>query len=179
MEVDRRADPGRQARHYRPSARAVCEQVGGHGRSITRVAAGRDCDWYTARPRSAFDRYQTDTQTRRRATSGPPVRVAAAAKPSGRESTGFRTPSGQSQGAEEHDVDPDRISFTRSLRAARRSTRQDLGTTTTNLAAALTDTLTEILHELLPLRRLRSAARVVKRNRALHLTGPGRREHNM
>ncbi len=68
-----------------------------------------------------------------------------------------------SQAADNHDIDPDRISFTRSLRAARRSTRQGLGTTTTNLAAVLGDTLTEILHELLPVRRLRSAARVVKR----------------
>ena len=68
-----------------------------------------------------------------------------------------------SRAAEEHVIDPDQISFTRSLRAARRSSRQGLGTSTTNLAAGITDTLTEILHELLPLRRLRSAARVVAR----------------
>jgi hypothetical protein len=68
-----------------------------------------------------------------------------------------------STAAEDRGVDPDRISFTRTLRAARRSTRAGLGTATTNLAVALTDTITEILHELLPARRLRAAARVVKR----------------
>jgi hypothetical protein len=65
--------------------------------------------------------------------------------------------------ADEIDLDPDRVSFTRSLRAARRSTRAGLGTATHNLTLALVDTIIEIVHELLPTRPLRSAARVVKR----------------
>jgi hypothetical protein len=65
--------------------------------------------------------------------------------------------------ADEIDLDPDRVSFTRSLRAARRSTRAGLGTATHNLTLALVDTIVEIVHELLPARALRSAARVVKR----------------
>lgn len=68
-----------------------------------------------------------------------------------------------SDAADDADVDPDRISFLRTLRAARRPTRAGLGTATTNLAAALGEAITEIIHELLPARRLRSAARVVKR----------------
>jgi hypothetical protein len=58
---------------------------------------------------------------------------------------------------------PDLGSFTRSLRAARRSARAGIGTTTTNLATALLHAITEIVHELLPTRRLRTAPRVVKR----------------
>ena len=80
-----------------------------------------------------------------------------------------------SHAADDHNIDPDRISFTRSLRAARRSTRAGLGTATTNLAIALTDTIGEILHELLPVRRLRSAARVVKRKMSNY--GVKRPEH--
>ena len=80
-----------------------------------------------------------------------------------------------STAADDQDLDPDRISFTRTLRAARRSTRAGLGTATINLAAALTDTLAEILHELLPQRRLRSAARVVKRKMSNY--GVKRAEH--
>ena len=80
-----------------------------------------------------------------------------------------------SHAAEDHDIDPDRISFTRSLRAARRSTRAGLGTATTNLALALSDTIAEIVHELLPARRLRSAARVVKRKMSNY--GVKRPEH--
>ena len=80
-----------------------------------------------------------------------------------------------SHAAADHDIDPDRVSFTRSLRAARRSTRAGLGTATTNLAVALTDTIAEILHELLPVRRLRSAARVVKRKMSNY--GVKRPEH--
>ena len=68
-----------------------------------------------------------------------------------------------STAAADRDVDPDRVSFTRSLHAARRSVRAGLGNATTNLALALPAVLTEITHELLPLRRLRAAARVVKR----------------
>lgn len=62
-----------------------------------------------------------------------------------------------------HGVDPDRISFTRALHAARRSVRAGLGTATETLAVALPQTLTEIAHQFLPRRRLRAAARVVKR----------------
>ncbi len=65
--------------------------------------------------------------------------------------------------AADRDVDPDRVSFTRSLHAARRSVRAGLGNAATNLALALPAVLTEITHEFLPLRRLRAAARVVKR----------------
>lgn len=81
--------------------------------------------------------------------------------------------------ADHHDVDPDRISFTRSLHAARRSTRTQTGTSATALRVALTAAITEIGAELLPRRRLRAAARVVKRKmsnygvkRAEHRTWP-------
>lgn len=77
--------------------------------------------------------------------------------------------------ADDADVDPDRISFTRSLRAARRSVRAGLGAATHTLAIALGDTITEIVQELLPLRRLRSAARVVKRKMSNY--GVKRPEH--
>ena len=80
-----------------------------------------------------------------------------------------------SHAADDRDLDPDRISFTRTLRAARRSTRAGLGTSAIILATALTDTLAEILHELLPARRLRSAARVVKRKMSSY--GVKRAEH--
>jgi hypothetical protein len=60
-------------------------------------------------------------------------------------------------------VDPDRISFTRALNAARRSVRAGLGTAARALTQALPAIITEICHELLPPRRLRAAARVVKR----------------
>lgn len=65
--------------------------------------------------------------------------------------------------AHDQDVDPDRVSFTRTLHAARRSVRAGLGAATRTLIAALPDTIAEICHELLPARRLRAAARVVKR----------------
>jgi hypothetical protein len=67
------------------------------------------------------------------------------------------------QTAEDNGVDPDRVSFTRALRAARRSVRAGIGSTTQNLTAALPETLAEISSGLLPERRLRAAARVVKR----------------
>ena len=67
------------------------------------------------------------------------------------------------QSADDNGVDPDRVSFTRALRAACRSVRARIGTTTANLAAALPATLAEISSDLLPDRRLRGAARVVKR----------------
>ncbi len=76
-------------------------------------------------------------------------------------------------------VDPDRISFTRSLRAARRSVRTQQGTAPQALAAALVAAIREILACLLPPRRLRAAARVVKRKmsefgvkRAVHRAWP-------
>jgi hypothetical protein len=60
-------------------------------------------------------------------------------------------------------VDPDRISFTRAINAARRSVRAGLGTATRALTVALPAIIAEICHELVPPRRLRAAARVVKR----------------
>jgi hypothetical protein len=68
-----------------------------------------------------------------------------------------------STAAADRDLDPDRLSFTRSLHAARRSVRAGLGNAATNLSLALPAVLSEITRELLPLRRLRAAARVVKR----------------
>lgn len=65
--------------------------------------------------------------------------------------------------ADHHDVDPDRISFTRSLRAVRRSVRTQTGTSSTALRVALHAAIAEIGAELLPRRRLRAAARVIKR----------------
>jgi hypothetical protein len=60
-------------------------------------------------------------------------------------------------------IDPDRLSFTRTAHAARRSVRAGLGTATQALAVALGEAVTEICRELLPTRRLRAAPRVVKR----------------
>ncbi len=60
-------------------------------------------------------------------------------------------------------VDPDRLSFTRSLHAARRSVRAGLGTAVLTLAVSLPRTIAEICAELLPRRRLRAAARVIRR----------------
>lgn len=77
--------------------------------------------------------------------------------------------------ADDADVDPDRISFTRTLRAARRSVRAGIGTTITALTVTLDHTITEIVHELLPVRRLRAAARVVKRKMSNY--GVKRPEH--
>jgi Transposase DDE domain len=81
--------------------------------------------------------------------------------------------------ADYHDVDPDRISFTRSLHAARRSARTQTGTSITALRVALHAAITEIGAELLPHRRLGAADRVVKRKmsnygvkRAEHRTWP-------
>ena len=64
--------------------------------------------------------------------------------------------------ADHNDLDPDRISFTKTLHAARRSVRTGLSGTV-NLAAALHRAISEILHPLLPKRRLRANARVVRR----------------
>ena len=65
--------------------------------------------------------------------------------------------------ATDQHVDPDRVSFTASLNAARRSVRAGLGVATRILALALPVTLAEIARQLLRPRRLRAAARVVKR----------------
>ena len=65
--------------------------------------------------------------------------------------------------ADHDDIDPDRLSFTRSLRAARRSVRAGFGASSAALTVAFTTARTEIAHELLPQRRLRAAARVIKR----------------
>jgi hypothetical protein len=62
-----------------------------------------------------------------------------------------------------HSIDPDRISFTRALNAARRSVRAGLGASSATLAAALPATINEICRRLLPPRRLRAAPRAVKR----------------
>jgi hypothetical protein len=80
--------------------------------------------------------------------------------------------------ADDHDLDPDRISFTTALHAARRSIRTGLSDTI-NLASALRRAISELLHGLLPKRRLRTNARVVRRKmsnynlkRAQHRTWP-------
>jgi hypothetical protein len=62
-----------------------------------------------------------------------------------------------------HGIDPDRVSFTRALRAARRSVRSGTGTAAEALASSLSLAVAEICRELLPERRLRAAGRVVKR----------------
>ena len=61
-----------------------------------------------------------------------------------------------------HDLDPDRISFTKAMHAPRRSIATGL-TDNTNLASALRRATTELIHGLLPKRRLRANARVVRR----------------
>jgi Insertion element 4 transposase N-terminal/Transposase DDE domain len=73
------------------------------------------------------------------------------------------------------DLDPDRVSFTRSLRAARRSVRFGVGTASHAIDLALQAAITEITRELLPDRRLRAAARVVKRKMSNY--GVKRAEH--
>lgn len=65
--------------------------------------------------------------------------------------------------AADRGVDADRVSFTAALHAARRSVRAGLGAATHTLAAALPATLAEIADRLLPRRRLRAAAPVIKR----------------
>ena len=64
--------------------------------------------------------------------------------------------------AHDHDLDPDRISFTTALHAARRSIRTGLSETV-NLTSALRRATSELVHGLLPKRRLRANARVVRR----------------
>lgn len=65
--------------------------------------------------------------------------------------------------ADDNGIDPDRLSFTRSLRASRRSVRAGVGTSTKAVRQALYAAAVEIGHELVAERRLRMAARVVKR----------------
>ena len=74
--------------------------------------------------------------------------------------------------------DPDRLSFTAGLQAARRSVRRGLDATMT-LARAIERATAEILAALLPVRRLRSEPRVVRRKmsnfgvkRAIHRQWP-------
>lgn len=74
-----------------------------------------------------------------------------------------------------HDLDPDRISFTRSLRAARRSVRSQAGISSLQLTLGLALALSETCFELLPPRRMRAAARVVKRKMSNY--GVKRAEH--
>ena len=81
--------------------------------------------------------------------------------------------------ADDEDIDPDRLSFTRALHAARRSVRTGVSAGA-GLAVALRHAIVEILACLLPLRRLRANARVVKRKmsnyalkRAAHRAWPG------
>jgi hypothetical protein len=77
--------------------------------------------------------------------------------------------------AHDGDVDPDRISFTRTMRAAKRSIRRPAGDSV-SLTAALFHAIAEILQELLPLRRLRSAPPVVKRKMSnFHVKRPEHR----
>lgn len=77
--------------------------------------------------------------------------------------------------AAQRGVDPDRISFTRTAHAARRSVRSGLGAATRTLTVALPATLAEICRELVPRRRLRANPRVVKRKMSGY--GAKRSEH--
>ena len=66
--------------------------------------------------------------------------------------------------ATDYGHDPDRLSFTRSLRAARRTHRKPPGFFPLTSSSAADQSVTaEILHELLPARRSRTNPRVVKR----------------
>lgn len=66
------------------------------------------------------------------------------------------------QAADHKKIDPDKISFTNALHATRRSVRRGLDSGNT-LAMTAHRAITEILHRLLPERRLRSNARVIRR----------------
>ncbi|MEU9114859.1 transposase [Streptomyces sp. NPDC048483] len=67
------------------------------------------------------------------------------------------------QAALDHDVDPDRISFTRSLRIVRRQVPAQAAFSPHQTHRALTRTLAEIGQRLLPRRRHRTCPRVIKR----------------
>ncbi len=73
-------------------------------------------------------------------------------------------------------TDSDRLSFTRALKAARRSVRAGLGTAIAVLSKALEEAKAEICRHLLPPRRLRAAPRVVKRKMSNY--GVKRAEHH-
>jgi hypothetical protein len=73
-------------------------------------------------------------------------------------------------------VDPDRVSFTRALHAARRSVRSGLGTAAQALASPLPEVVAEINSGLVRERRLRAAVRVVKRKMSNY--GVKRPEHS-
>jgi hypothetical protein len=77
--------------------------------------------------------------------------------------------------ADGNGIDPDQVSFTRSLRASRRSVRAGIGTSAKAVRTALRAAVVEIAHELVPPRRLRLAARVVKRKMSNY--GVKRAEH--
>ncbi|MER8003419.1 hypothetical protein [Streptomyces sp. NPDC095613] len=68
--------------------------------------------------------------------------------------------------ARDEGCDPDRISFTRTLRVVRRHVTGRAALFPSRLTRALTHTLREIRERLLPPRRLRSSARVIKRKMA-------------
>jgi hypothetical protein len=75
----------------------------------------------------------------------------------------LRHPGRDEQRAGDRGVDPDRVSFTRALHEARRSVRSGLGTAIGTPAAALPDVMAETNGRPVRQRRLRAAARVVKR----------------
>ncbi|MEV5646445.1 hypothetical protein AB0L67_41375, partial [Streptomyces flaveolus] len=78
--------------------------------------------------------------------------------------------------ARSRDVDPDRISFTRTLPAARRAVPVQAGFSPGRLARALDRTLAEITRRLLPQRRPRSYPRVARRKMShWHLKRPEHR----
>ena len=70
--------------------------------------------------------------------------------------------------ATDYGHDPDRLSFTRSLRAARPTTASHPGFSPEALADADRCVTTEILRELLPARRARANPRVVKRKMSVY-----------
>lgn len=80
-----------------------------------------------------------------------------------------------STAASSRGIDPDRVSFTRTAHAARRSVRSGLGVATRTITVALPSTVAEICRDLLPRRRLRSNPRVVKRKMSGY--GVKRSEH--
>lgn len=77
--------------------------------------------------------------------------------------------------AQHHDLDPDRISFSASLAAARRSVRAGIGSAASTLAVALRPVFAELAGALVRVRRLRAAPRVIKRKMSNY--GVKRPEH--
>jgi hypothetical protein len=70
--------------------------------------------------------------------------------------------------AHDDNIDPDRISFTRALRATRRSVRAGIGVARSAIHRAVATASAEVLRDLVP-RRLRSNPRVVKRKMSPYL----------